>query len=173
MRTTDWSAARAAHRQAVERFVQRARAVPDGAWEAPVAAGKWSPAEVVEHLRLTYDVVCSELDTGRGLRLRTSPWMRLALRLLVLPGILRRGVIPRPARAPREVRPGPGPYPHDATLAGFLAGADRFEAKLAPVWGRRGTAVTHHLFGSLTAPQALRFVTLHIDHHQPQLGPSA
>jgi hypothetical protein len=153
------------HRAAVADFVARARALTPEAWERPLGAARWTPAQTAEHLRLTYAVLLAELGGGRGLQVRTSWWLRTVLRLVVLRRILREGRIPAGARAPRELRPGPGPFERDATLAGLEALAARLEEALAG----RETALTHHIFGRMGPDDGLRFCAAHARHHAGQL----
>ncbi len=141
-----------------------------GRWEAPTAPGKWSPAQITEHLRLSYEVLCEELGGGRGLTLRTPAWLRPWLRWRYLRGILRTGSVPAGARAPREVRPGDGPFPQQPAIARLEAAALAFERGLEGRWAEPGTVLTHHLFGRLTATDAFRFVTVHAEHHLRQLA---
>jgi len=159
----------AAHEQAVAVFLAAARAVPADAWNRPLGAGKWSPAEIAEHLRLTYALANAELTGGKGLRIRSSFWLRQLLRLLYLPGILRSGRFPRGVMAPREVRPGAGPFHQRETLAGLEANAKAVGEKLAARQAPRGPVLTHHLFGGLDVVQAWRLLTVHTEHHRRQL----
>jgi hypothetical protein len=160
---------RTEHRASVAALVDSLLAVPAAAWHAPREGGKWSPAQVAEHLRLTYVVVNGELAGGAGLRLRSSAFLRLFLRLAYLPRILRTGRLPRPALAPREVRPGPGPYDLDEMALALQALAAEFERLVVAKGPRAGAVVTHHLFGTLSAAQAWRFVAVHNEHHRLQL----
>src|SRR3954447_7125764 len=48
-------AAIADNHQAVDEFTAAARAIDATRWTLPRAAGKWSPAQVVEHIALTYE----------------------------------------------------------------------------------------------------------------------
>jgi hypothetical protein len=164
-----WENARASHQAAVAEFVAAAGALSPAQWDTPLAPGKWSPSEIAEHVRLTYEVLANELEGRPGLRIRTPPWLRIWLRFRYLGGILRSGRFPQPARAPKEVRPGPGPFVNSAVLAALLDAAVRCETKLRPRWHDAGAAVTHHLFGRLPAAQALRLVTVHTQHHRAQL----
>ncbi len=167
--TSDSSRGRTEHRASLAAFVATLRAVPESGWNAPTAPGKWSPAQIAEHLRLTYVVINAELDGGKGLCLRASAWVRLFLRLAYLPGILRTGRLPRPALAPREVRPGAGPYEQEATARALEQVGMAFEEKLATRRDGGAPVLTHHLFGRLTAVQAWRFVAVHNEHHRLQV----
>ena len=161
--------AREQHRRSVDTFISHAESVAPEEWELPLAPGKWSPAQVAEHLRLTYEVVCRELEGGEGIRLRSSWWLRPVLRLRFLPMILRGRRLPAGARAPREIRPGAGPFPRTALLQSLRDVAARAEETMAD---RRPGApgFTHHVFGRLQAGDALRFAAVHNEHHTRQIA---
>jgi hypothetical protein len=42
------------HSEAVESCAATIRAVPAAAWTRERAAGKWTPAQIAEHLRIAY-----------------------------------------------------------------------------------------------------------------------
>ncbi len=159
----------ARHRRSVEEFLMQARRVPQARWNKATAEGKWSPAQVVEHLRLTYEAVTREATGGTGLRVRTSWWLRLFLRFRYLRKILDEGAIPLGARAPRELMPGPGPFERDALLVSLGAAVAGAEAAFGGDGGVRAQGFTHHVFGRLEPGDALRFATVHNRHHAQQL----
>jgi hypothetical protein len=158
-----------AHHDAVTAFVAAARAVPPDDWERPLAHDKWSPAQVAEHLRLTYVLVAQQLAGGSGIRVRTPWWLRSLLRWRVLPRILSRGALPEGARAPREIRPGNGPFDREQTLSAMVTSASVVEDALLREWDDKTTRMTHHVFGALRAPTAMRLSTVHVTHHARQL----
>jgi uncharacterized damage-inducible protein DinB len=158
------------HQATVAEFVAAAGALTPEQWRHPVALDKWSPSQLAEHVRLTYEVFATELAGGQGLRVRTSWWMRTYLRLRYLRHLLRTGLVPRDrVPAPRAVRPGPGPFEQGAVLEGIRNAARRFEAQLHSRWHSGGGVITHHLFGKLSPSQALRFAAVHTRHHRAQL----
>lgn len=166
---TDPNVARRDHQHAVAEFVAAARAIEPTAWEQRPDATNWSPAQIAEHVRLTYEVVSAQFTGGPGLRVRTRWWQRLMLRWKFLGGILERGVFPKGAQAPREIRPGDGPFEREALLQALERAAIDTENKFVAQWTAPARTMTHHVFGALAAPQGARLVTVHTLHHAKQL----
>jgi len=164
-----WKLADDAHRMAIAAFIDAARAVPDDRWNASRTDGKWSPAQIAEHLRLSYATLRRELEGEVGFRVRVGPAKRLLLRLTVLRRMLRQRVFPQGAPATREIRPGGGPFEREATLAGLAGEAGAFGERLTARRDERGTHVTHPFFGALDPLQGLELCALHVDHHRAQL----
>ena len=169
-RRREWDAEVAAHRHALEELLAAAAAVPSAVWNTPRAPGKWSPAQVAEHVRVTYAAVLSELGGGQGMRLRTSWLKRTLLRRLVMPWMLRTRRFPKGAPAVREIRPGDGPFDRAAVLAGLRAEGERFLTAVAALDPGRFAGITHPFFGRMEPVAGLRLLTLHTQHHQAQLA---
>jgi len=160
------------HRRAVAELLTAARELDDAAWPRPVAPGKWSPAEIVTHLRMADEAVIRELSGGPSLRLRTPLWMRLPLRLTLKPRLLAGKRFPKGVRAPREARPEGPTAPRAETIERFGSGAARLREALSDVHGRRHRVrLTHPYFGAMSAEETLRFTARHIEHHTRQLRP--
>ncbi len=165
-----WAAEREAHRAAVREFVAAARAVPAERWEQPLAPGKWTPAQIAEHLRLTYEALRRETTTQRPqLRVRTPFWLRPLLRWRFLGIVLDQRRMPAGARAPREIAPGSGPFPQEATIAAVEHEAQGWEDAFDQRQARGGATLSHHVFGRLRGATAARFVVVHTEHHARQL----
>jgi hypothetical protein len=164
-----WPAVAQGHAAALESFIQQASAINDARWLAPTDEGKWSPAEITEHVRLVYEVLHRELTGGEGLAPRVGGFLRAIFRRVFLPRILKSGRIARKVRAPKEIVPLNFERDRNRALARLREDAERFEKTLA---GRSGTGqpcVSHHLFGSFDAETGLRFVTIHLENHRRQL----
>ncbi|MEQ1689896.1 MAG: DinB family protein [Gemmatimonas sp.] len=167
--TFDPEVARADHQRAVAEFVAAARAVSVAAWERKPDDTHWSPAQITEHVRMTYEVVGAQFTGGPGLRVRTTWWARLMLRWRFLGSILESGVFPEGARAPREIRPGDGPFDRETVIDALERAATVTENRLVAGWTDPNCQMTHHVFGRLRPPQGARLVTVHTAHHAAQL----
>lgn len=159
------------HRRALLDFVDTAEAIDLAAWNVAAREEKWSPAQVTEHLRLSYVAVRSELAGQGGLRIRTKWWQQRLFRLLYLPGILKRGRFPRGVPSIREIRPASGPFDRQQLLAAFRDEGERFLDAVgsAPA---DSAAISHPFLGSLSLVEGVRFMTRHVRHHQAQIDPA-
>lgn len=161
------------HRRALADFVATAEEIDPGEWDLPAQEEKWSPAQVTEHLRLSYAIVCSELAGRGGPRIRTRRWQRLLFRLLYLPRILKRGRFPQGVPAIREIRPAPGPFARQELLAAFGDEGERFLAAAGSAAADGGATISHPFLGPLTLVEGVRFMTRHVRHHQAQIAGGA
>ena len=167
--TGDFAARRAELRATVERFLRSVEATPDARWTQPAKPDKWSPAEIGEHLVLTFDAVLRELGGGVGMRLRLNWWRRLYVRARYLRPLLAEGRFPERSPAVREVRP-TGPVRGKAELVRvFRERARAFDEGIAAAHETGGFRMTHPFFGRLHASDSVRLVDVHIEHHRKQL----
>jgi hypothetical protein len=162
---------REAHRRALRDFISMAEAIPPADWNAPVREEKWSPAQVTEHLRLSYAAVRAELAGQGGLRIRTKWWQQRLFRLLYLPRILKSGRFPRGVPAIREIRPASGPFDRQQLLAAFRDEGERFLDAVGAAHTDTA-AISHPFLGRLTLVEGVRFMTRHVRHHQAQIVPA-
>ncbi len=157
------------HRDAVNRFVAAVSALPAERWTEPAAPGKWSPAELTEHLSMTYDGVLRELAGGPGIRVRFTGLKLFMVRLVVMRRFLGQGIVPPGVRAPKEVVPVSANPDRTAALARFQSRAADFEREIGSRLADRKGRVTHPFFGRLTMAQGLRFAEVHLRHHTKQV----
>jgi DinB superfamily len=167
-----WQAALDEHRVALAAFHDAAERVPASAWQTPRAPGKWSPAQIAEHLALAYEAMLGELRGGPAMKPRAKPWQQTVFRWVVLPHVLFHRSIPR-ASSPREMRP-PETGPDRAAVLHRLAQrADEMERELDRARRAGGGYLTHPYFGPVPPLKLLRFAGVHLDHHRKQLGVGA
>ena len=165
-----WSDLVRKHCAAADRFGSDAARVPPDAWVLPRAEGKWSAAEIVEHVSAVYRVMLRELDTGTGMRIRTRLFQRLLLRMTYMRRIVRSGEFPQGAPAPRELRPERAPEDQAAAVEALRELSQQFISKLTAARERRPKQkLTHAYFGRMTAEQAIAVGTAHLEHHRRQL----
>ncbi len=166
----NWTEIESLHRTAAADIAAAAERIPDDQWPRARAAEKWSPAEVLEHLNLTYEVLLRELAGGEGMKIRTKWWQRHFLRFTVMPKILRGGSFPARAPAPRELRPAVANPDRAAAIAAFRQRADQF-TQAAEAAHRNGAprTLTHAYFGRASIADAVLFCARHLQHHRAQL----
>jgi hypothetical protein len=164
-----WEAAADEHRIALATFLDSAERLPAAAWSRPPAPGKWSPAEVAEHLSLSYEALLAELEKGTPMAVRLPAWRVALLRWVLLPHILFHRSFPLRAPSPREVRPGAAPAERDPALARLRGLGERFEHALDRARRAGGGWVTHPYFGRVPPVKALRFCAVHVEHHRRQV----
>jgi hypothetical protein len=161
----------ALHRRATETLLEAASRVDDARWNEPIAEGKWTPSEILDHLITSYEVLLRELSGGGGMQIRTSAWQQVLLRLLYVPRILRTGWFPKGARAPRETRPAGRGLTKAESTALFRTRAEEFETavRAAPP----SQQLTHAYFGTWSVTRGVALCARHIEHHAAQLPNAA
>lgn len=164
-----WAAAAARHQEVVARYLATADRVAADRWETGPREGKWSPAEVTQHLVLTYRAMADEQEAGLEVPVRLPRARAWFLRTFALPRLLAGRPFPPGVRAPREVRPaGPVP-PRRQLITEFSEATSAFAAAYQRAAARRGARATHPFFGRLTLLDMYRFAALHTEHHRRQL----
>lgn len=165
-----WIEAQRVHSEMASLLAASAENVPPDRWLLPIGEAKWSPAEIVEHLSLGYDVLTGELEGGSGMKIKTSAWQRILLRLWLVPKLLRGGAFPKNARSPRELRPASANPDQRAALKSFREKATRFESLAAGMQGDGSRAqLTHAYFGRAGLAESVMLCARHVQHHQKQL----
>jgi hypothetical protein len=163
MMSRRWQQAVAEHEAAIEACIAAARRVPEEEWNAPRAEGKWSAAQHVEHVGLSYQMVIDGLN-GKPPKARLGRLRMFVLRMLVLPAILRSDEFRAGVPAPRETRPMPQPQDRAAVEEILRSrAASCIEALLAA--NQRGARIPHPYFGPLPLLSMLRLGTAHTRHH--------
>jgi hypothetical protein len=163
--------ARDLHESAVAAYVDHVNRIDEAAWRTLLRGGKWTPADVTQHLILTFDVLTRELRGGPGMRLRLNAVRRFMIRLTYVRRMLRGGAFPRGGSAPRELRPVVDPHTdRSAALDRMQQAATTFvEVTLREHAAGRGRRLTHPYFGAMSLPDALLISARHVEHHTRQL----
>lgn len=154
------------HHSAIVSFLMVAAAVPDDRWTVPRAEGKWTPAEELEHIALSYEAFARDLRGGEPMRLIGKRWQRFIWRAVAMRRIIKSGRMPRAVSAPREVRPTGAPVSREAAMARVERASSDFERVFEAVWrDSPQRKVTHPYFGWMSLGDAARLVSVHTAHH--------
>lgn len=164
---SDLAAAIGENRAQVEHFVATVLA-ERGAWTTPVRPGKWSPAEVCEHIVLSYRKTVA-LVRGDAAGYPEGPrLLRPLLRRVLMNRVIKRGAFMGRAKTFEALTPG------DVT-ARPNDGVERLREAVAEcetaLRALGQTPVEHPMFGAVPAADYLRFLAAHTRHHRSQLAP--
>jgi hypothetical protein len=150
-------------------IIARARAIPPDKWTVPRAPGKWSPAQVVEHVTKSYEVHRQLLVIPVTL----SPvelvkaWVA---RTFFLPGLFGAGDFTQEGlKSPVNILPSDLPPPPQELLPRFEASSVGLEADLNQAIAAARGKIVHPIFGGLPPADLLQFVAIHGKHHAPQI----
>lgn len=160
------------HDRAVREFVDRARAIDAACWVTPRAEGKWTPAQEVRHIILTYEEFVRQLNGQSPIRLRGGTYTRVLSRAIGLTSILWFGKIPVAVRAPREIRPDPETRASSELLAELEQRTATFNQVFEDAWKcTPRPRIQHPLFGKVSLATGIRFLAVHTRHHAAFLPP--
>ena len=136
-------------------------------WRLP---GKWSSAQVLEHLHLTYVGTTRGLEKvlSRGAPIATRPSIAQRLLTFVVVGL---GYHPAGVSRPPQgcSREGCRLSKCDRKIWAKLATMDAIIAQCETRFGRHVKLLDHPILGALTAPQWRTLHLVHGRHHQKQL----
>lgn len=131
--------------------------------------GKWSIAQVLEHLTLAFAGTAGAAEraiaegTPRVRAPRVKDWLARTLVIDV-------GYFPR-VKAPAEAQPSGAIPPEQVAqaLRDAIANADDAFARAATTFGERTPLINHPYFGGLSVNQWRRFHLRHTRHHMQQV----
>jgi len=161
---SDVTKALESNRGAVDEFLGVAQSM-EPQWMTPRSEGKWSPAQVVEHVARTYEEG-AKLVAGDSSHFPNMPgFLRPIMRGLFYNRILKNKSFPKaktfkafdPAEGPSSVAEG------RTRLAGAL---DKFEDAVRK---QDSTTIVSGVFGKVPLDSYVHFQELHARHHQQQL----
>jgi hypothetical protein len=131
--------------------------------------GKWSAAEVLEHLYLTYTgtVKGFERCLEAGKPLARTPLLKDRMRTFV---VTRLGHLPDGRKAPQHTQPR-GMLSDEVTreIGLRISAMDEVIAQCEARFGKRTRVLDHPILGPLTARQWRKFHWVHGQHHLKQI----
>ena len=163
---TDINAVLTANRSAVDELITAAEKT-GSAWSAPKAPGKWSPAQLVEHVSRSMEESANEV-AGAPSKFYTLPsFLRPLVRGLFFRRVLKKRSFPR-ASTGKAFDPASGPAtPADGRkrIEGALARFDQAcRTRVAS-----GPNMSSTLFGAVSVEDYATFQEIHTRHHRKQL----
>jgi hypothetical protein len=163
--TTNLDTALASNRSATDELMTVAERA-GSKWTTPRAPGKWSPAQVTEHVARSFEEAANMIG-GRPTSLPTIPALFRPLGGWMFRRILRTGKFPK-VKTSRAMNPEmtptapANPAEARARLQSALA---TFERECLARPGR----FTHTSFGEISVEDYVRFTELHTRHHTKQI----
>ena len=154
----------AAARAALDELIRAADACA-GVWAIPAAPGKWSPAQVVEHVARSFEAGALDLVGKRSGLVNLPAPVRFVARKLLFERVLARGRFPR-AKTNGAMDP----------VAGSASPAEAAD-RLDGVWRRfadacaaaSGDLARSRVFGNVPIAAYVQFHELHARHHTAQM----
>ncbi|OGU01308.1 MAG: hypothetical protein A2085_07945 [Gemmatimonadetes bacterium GWC2_71_10] len=162
----DLDAALALNHARVDEFIA-ATARLGTTWTPPVRPGKWSPAEVAEHIAMSYRQT-TELIGGKGGGgfPKVPGLLRPLVRRLGFAPVLKTGRFGRPVKTFKSLTPTDVPGTPDEAARRIRDALAAFEATVRE---QDGAAIQHPSFGTVRAADYIAFQAYHTTHHQAQL----
>ena len=131
--------------------------------------GKWSAAEVLEHLYLTYTgtVKGFERCLQAGKPLARTPLLKDRMQTFVVTGL---GYLPEGRKAPERTQPhGMRADEVARDIGPLIAALDEVIARCEARFGKRTRVLDHPILGPLTGRQWRKFHWVHGRHHVKQI----
>lgn len=164
---TEIETAIADNRAAVDEFVAAARAVDPAKWPVPRGEGKWSPAQIAEHLAVVYEYNRKVVTgtAGKG----APAFLRPLARWFIVTRTLKAGAFTRQGRAPKIFHPSAAHPPAPEVLTRLTKAVIGMEGDIRSGHPEGRHTVAHPFFGTLPTTDYLRLQAIHTRHHRSQL----
>jgi len=166
----DLDTALADNRKAVEEFITAARALDAQKWTTPRAPGAWTPAQIAEHLAITYEYGRKMVKGTAG---GGAPFfLRPLIRRMIVDNTLKAGRFTRKGKTVKVFEPTAAPGPQTQVLGRLNVAVSGLESDLrarAPLDRER---LFSPFFGNVKSADYISLQAIHARHHRGQL-PSA
>lgn len=159
----DLNTALEANRSAVEDLADVAERAT-AHWTTPRSPGKWSPAQVVEHVAMALEENANVV-AGRPSKIPTLPALIRPVVRILFNRIVRTGKFPK-AKTNAAMTPARGPATPADARPRLRAALATFERECR---ARAGRPVESLTFGAVAVEDLVRFNELHVRHHIKQI----
>ena len=164
----DLDASLSANRQAAASFLSTARSVEVARWAQPIASGKWSPAQLADHVAIAYEVAVRALK-GDPTMQSAPRFLRPIIRAVGFNSILKKGAFPDRTRGPKVFAPSTAHPAYEVSAARMEAAVASLESQTREMARAGQLAFEHPVFGQIGVAEYVRFSELHTRHHALQL----
>lgn len=163
----DLTAALAANRAAAAEFLAVADKV-GAAWSVAPAPGKWSPAQVTEHVAVGHEVTAKAVIGADSGLPKLPRFLHPLIRWLAFRRVLQQGRFPqmRTTKAFHPLRAPATPAEGRARLEQAVA---KFEADVLGWSKGQDRTLAHPAFGAIALTDYVRYLEIHTRHHQKQI----
>jgi hypothetical protein len=158
----------AANRDAAKKFLATARNVAKEKWAAPIAPGKWSPAQITEHVALSTEVALKAIKGDKSMG-SIPGFLRFIPRKLGFDPSIKKGRFPEKQRGPAIFKPSDGHANYEISAARFERAVSNLESHARELAKVGTTAFEHSFFGRVAVADYVKFNALHSEHHERQL----
>ncbi len=158
----------AENRKATEQFLATARNVPPEKWAQPVTPGKWSPAQIVDHIAVTTEVALKAINGDPSMG-SIPKFLRFIPRKLGFDPTIRKRRFPEKQRGPAVFAPSAGHPSYETSVERLNRAIAALETHVNGRMAKGEHSFEHSFFGRVSIPDYIRFGTLHTQHHERQL----
>jgi Protein of unknown function (DUF1569) len=156
---------------AVAEFIAAARVMSPQQWITPREPGKWTPAQIAEHLAITYEYgrTLAEGKATGGIPFFLKP----IARRMILDSTLKAGRFTRKGRTPKMFEPSATPPAASVVLSRLENALAGFERAVQSGLPESRQTLDHPFFGKIATTDYMRLQAIHARHHHAQLAASA
>jgi hypothetical protein len=163
------SAAVESNRRAVAEFVAAALDVSASRWMEPRSQGKWSPAQVTEHVAIAYEIAGQIIDGTARIPGRKPPaFLRPLIRMFIRATVLRTGTFYK-SKTPVAYEPSSRPESQHVLCDRLQRASDAFEQKARDKVGAGINVLQHPYFGRFRIMDLVTLQAHHARHHRLQI----
>src|SRR5262245_21251427 len=144
---------------ALQSFLEAAERVPPALWNEPRGPGKWSPAQVANHVALGYEVSQGFID-GTRTKPSSPRWLRPLLGFMVRMTILRTGKFMK-SRTFTALEPPPAGEPLETLRPRLQAASAAFERLAAAEVNAGRATFAHPVSGKFSVADHMQFQAYH------------
>jgi hypothetical protein len=157
------------NRRAVAEFVAAAVDVSATRWMEPRSPGKWSPAQITEHVAIAYEIAGEIVDGTADIPGRKpARFVRPLIRMLVHATVLRTGRFYK-SKTPVAYEPSSRSEAQHVLCDRLQRASDAFEQKARDKVGAGVNVLQHPYFGRFRIADLVTLQAHHARHHRLQI----